>query len=317
MARYWVVAPYHADRPELWDKVWRYDLDHGLISVGWRELGDVSKLGEAELRAAIDRSYPNAAPSARKLYFRMLRDFYHSVRPGDVIIARRGTKRLAGVGTVHRAAYYEQNKNVEALGIDLAYSNHLDVMWAAAPRDTTFEAPVFGMQTIYEITENKYRQIVETLPPGVAAAVPSGEAVQNQAEFVLERYLEDFIVSNFATIFKGDLLLYSDPLGDVTGQQFATDVGVIDVLAQEPKTNSFVVIELKKGRESDKVVGQILRYMGWVAENLCAEGQAVKGLVVCKDHDPRLLYALRMVPDVSVKYYRIDFKLHDRADAQQ
>jgi hypothetical protein len=48
-----------------------------------------------------------------------------------------------------------------------------------------------------------------------------------------------------------------------------------------------VVIELKKGRPSDQVVGQVLRYMGWVKKHLCTNGQAVKGLVICRDHDPK------------------------------
>lgn len=106
----------------------------------------------------------------------------------------------------------------------------------------------------------------------------------------------------------------SDPRGE-TGQQFATDVGVIDILTQEPKTNTFVVIELKKGRESDKVVGQVLRYMGWVAENLCQEGQRVRGMIICKDCDPRMSYALKMVGGVSVKYYRMTFSLQDQPEA--
>jgi hypothetical protein len=50
----------------------------------------------------------------------------------------------------------------------------------------------------------------------------------------------------------------------------------VDILAVESKSKSFVVIELKKGRPSDCVVGQILRYMGWVKQNLCSDGQAVK-----------------------------------------
>ncbi len=32
MPRYWVIAPYHADRPQLWERVWKYDLDNGIIS---------------------------------------------------------------------------------------------------------------------------------------------------------------------------------------------------------------------------------------------------------------------------------------------
>jgi hypothetical protein len=39
------------------------------------------------------------------------------------------------------------------------------------------------------------------------------------------------------------------------GQQYATDIGPIDILAIEAKTKAFVVIELKKGRPSDRVIG--------------------------------------------------------------
>jgi restriction system protein len=168
------------------------------------------------------------------------------------------------------------------------------------------------MQTIYEISEEKSHALTQAEPPGVGNSAALEEAVRDQTEFVLERYLEDFIVSNFEVIFRGRLVLYADPREGLLGQQFSTDVGVIDILAQEPKSGAFVVIELKKGRESDKVVGQVLRYMGWVAENLCQQGQDVRGMIICKKPDPRLSYALSMVKNVSVKYYRVDFKLQDQ-----
>ena len=74
-------------------------------------------------------------------------------------------------------------------------------------------------------------------------------------------------------------------------------MGTIDILAQETPSNAFVVVELKKGRESDKVVGQVLRYMGRVTENLCQQGQDVKGMIVCKESDPRISYAIQMARD--------------------
>ena len=97
--------------------------------------------------------------------------------------------------------------------------------------------------------------------------------------------MEDFIVTNFQTIFKSKLVIYED-LEGAGGQQYSTEIGPIDILAIESETDSFVVIELKKGRPSDQVVGQILRYMGWVKQNLCKSNQAVKGLVICRDPDP-------------------------------
>jgi len=151
----------------------------------------------------------------------MLWNFYHSVKPGDIIIARRGTKKIAGVGTVTRKAYYEQAKN--AVGQENPYSNHIDVKWEAFPRDKQFSSPVFGMQTIYEISEVKFRSLVEAEPPPDGKGVPPEEDVQDQAEFVLEKYLEDFIVSNFEVIFRGKLKLYADPQQNITGRSAVRD----------------------------------------------------------------------------------------------
>jgi hypothetical protein len=53
------------------------------------------------------------------------------------------------------------------------------------------------------------------------------------------------------------------------------------------------------------------RPWGWVQANLCQEGQGVKGIIICQEPDPRLSYALTMVNNVAVKYYRIDFRLSD------
>ena len=128
-------------------------------------------------------------------------------------------------------------------------------------------------------------------PPRTHA--PAREGTTDPDAFVLEKYLEEFIVSNFDSIFKKELTIYVDADGN-DGQQYATDIGPIDILAVEPKSKAFVVIELKKGRPSDQALGQVLRYMGWVKKNLCTNGQPVKGLVVCRDPDERLSYALEM-----------------------
>jgi len=142
----------------------------------------------------------------------------------------------------------------------------------------------------------------------LALAPEPTEGLEDPNAFVLEKYLEEFIVSNFDTIFKGTLKIYEDAAG-ADGQQYPTDIGPIDILALEPRSDSFVVIELKKGRPSDQVIGQILRYMGWVKKNLCKDAQAVKGLVICRDPDPKLSYALEMTSNIDVRYYSVSFKL--------
>lgn len=308
MSRYWVIAPYHADQPEDWEKIWDFDLQNGIISIGWRELGDVSKLSKQELSAAVQDVYPDKPVNIQSLYTNMIWSFYHEVKPGDVIIARKGIKCLAAVGDVQGSAYHDSSKIVEAVGQELAYSNHLDVQWRDSPRDLDYENIVFGRMTLYEIDDSKYQELVA----GLDSSEEEEEGIEDRIEFILEKYLEDFIVSNFDAIFGPDLSLYRVSGDEIAGQQYNTgEVGVIDILAENQRANDIVVIELKKGRESDRVLGQILRYMGWVKENLATEKQDVRGIIICKDSDPKLLYALSMAQDVSVKYYEVDFTLYD------
>jgi len=127
-------------------------------------------------------------------------------------------------------------------------------------------------------------------------------------EFAMEKYLEEFIEANFDKIdFGARLELYQDE--DSTGRQFPTSIGPIDLLAFDKDKKEFVVIELKKGRTSDAVIGQVLRYMGWVKENL-AEGHGVRGIVIQRELDEKLQYALRMIPGVSAFLYTVSFDLN-------
>ena len=58
------------------------------------------------------------------------------------------------------------------------------------------------------------------------------------------------------------------------------------------------MIELKKGRTSDVVVGQTLRYMGYVQDVLAEPDQSVRGAIIALDDDQRIRRALSMVPSI-------------------
>jgi restriction system protein len=97
----------------------------------------------------------------------------------------------------------------------------------------------------------------------------------------------------------------------VVAQQYQSDTGPIDILAISKDKSEYLVIELKKGKTSDVVVGQILRYMGFVKAELLANGESVRGIVIALEDDLRLKNALSMVPNVSFYRYQIEFKLHE------
>jgi hypothetical protein len=48
-----------------------------------------------------------------------------------------------------------------------------------------------------------------------------------------------------------------------------------------------------------------------VKANLCKDGQGIKGLVICRDPDTKLSYALTMTPDINVRYYSVSFALKE------
>lgn len=308
MPRYWVIAPFESKSADVFDKVWQFDLENSVISIGWKELAaDVSTLNREELLDAVKSTYAAKPPATKALYANMIWDFYHSIRPGDIVLARRGRKTLAAIGEVVQAAFYAPGKSPVS-----GHPNFIGVSWREQPRSKVFSTLTFPMRTVAEISSDEFRNLA---PEGRPTALEHpADAHQDRTEFALEKYLEDFIVSNFQAIFKGELRVFEDTDKN-DGQQYQTEIGPIDILAVEPKSNSFVVIELKKGRPSDHVVGQVLRYMGWVKKNLCTEAQMVKGLIICRDRDPKLSYALEMTESVDIRYYSVAFKLAETPEA--
>jgi restriction system protein len=69
------------------------------------------------------------------------------------------------------------------------------------------------------------------------------------------------------------------------------------------------VVELKKGRASDSVVGQVPRYMGYVQEELAEENQVVKGVIIALEDDIRIRRALTVAKNIEFYRYQISFKL--------
>lgn len=162
-------------------------------------------------------------------------------------------------------------------------------------------------------TITKYTSELERLiaKGGGAAAnlVPQDEAEEDPTAFALEKHLEDFLVANWAQTELGrDYDIYTED-GEIIGQQYPSDTGPMDILAISKDKSQLLVVELKKGRASDAVVGQVLRYMGYVMAELAEPQQTVRGVIIALEDDTRLRRALAAVPNIDFYRYLISFKL--------
>ena len=136
-----------------------------------------------------------------------------------------------------------------------------------------------------------------------------------EKEFIIPEYekqVRDILADKIKKDKFENLKLYKG----IEGVEYNTNqVGVIDILCKD-NNGDFVVIELKKERSSDAVVGQIQRYMGWVKENL-AQDKDVRGIIIWhrqKENSgdlTKLLSALKVNPKISLKFYELELKISD------
>ena len=123
MPRYWVMAAGESKPAELFDKVWQFDLAENVISIGWKQLGDVSQMTREKLAQTVVATYSDKPSQTKGLYTNMLWAFYHDMLPGDYVIARRGRKTLRlGDDKQHRRALLHSLVPVERESLTRGHS---------------------------------------------------------------------------------------------------------------------------------------------------------------------------------------------------
>ena len=217
---------------------------------------------------------PNGSGS---YYIGEVADFY-SYRPGEILPHRRQVKWYPN--TIERSSMSEALRNSTG-----------------------------SIGTVSEIT--KYADEIEKLISGTKPAiiVSTDSSIEDPAEFALEKHLEDFLVQNWKQTELGKEFDIYEEDGELVGQQYQSDTGPIDILAISKDKKTILVVELKKGRVSDNVVGQIQRYMGYVLEELAEENQCVKGVIIGLEDDLRIKRALSVTNNIEFYRYQINFKL--------
>jgi hypothetical protein len=125
-----------------------------------------------------------------------------------------------------------------------------------------------------------------------------------------ERHLQWFLVQNWDKLsLSREWNIYSEPGNDMAGCEYRCSVGRIDILARHRTESDWLVIELKRDQTSDITVGQVLRYIGCIKKEMAQPGEIVRGLVIAREADMSLLYALDTVQNVKLQLYEIQFNL--------
>ena len=158
----------------------------------------------------------------------------------------------------------------------------------------------------------KYAEEIEMLIGGTRppTIISTDETIEDPSVFALEKYLEEFLVHNWKHTELGKHYDIYEEEGELVGEQYPTDTGPIDILAISKDKKALLVVELKKGRASDNVIGQIQRYMGYVKEELAEDNQQVKGIIIALEDDLRIKRALSVTNNIEFYRYQVSFKLY-------
>ncbi len=132
----------------------------------------------------------------------------------------------------------------------------------------------------------------------------SGKAAIGSDCFSSENELQNYLVNNWGeTPLAGEWDIYDKYR---KGKFDTGEVGIIDLLAKHKTEPKWLIIELKKvEHSSDQVVGQVLRYMGWVKRKHAREEEVVEGLIISNSPDIETCYALVCTTNINYKLYRL------------
>ena len=187
-----------------------------------------------------------------------------------------------------------------ARGVVISHSVEPKLFYRAAPA-------TYGL---LEWLDSKEYQNLE-LDEGVISAL---EQEDLDSSLFLEQELHRWLAKNLdknglVALGHGALQLFDpDRQEGLTGKFNTGIVGEIDMLLTTT-SGDFVIIELKRS-SSDKTVGQICRYFGWVKEHLAKDGQEVFGIVLAQEINDQLRYAIKATNEsITYRTLNIDVTL--------
>lgn len=285
--------------------------DGNFIGAGWLPEVDLSD-GLVENWREFNQKYipiylsqnPGKSKIAAGLACGMLWTIVRGIEIGDIVLSPDGQGNYY-VGEVIGGYEYKKSN---------ALPHRRPVRWYTRPipRNDLSEQLRHATGSIGTVSNvSRFADEIEQLIAGgrPAMIVATDDTIENVTSFALEEHLEEQLVKDWSSCELGKSYDIFEEDGEIVGQQYPSDSGPIDILAVSKDKKSLLVVELKKGRASDVVVGQILRYMGYVKDQIAEEGQEVRGVIIAHDDDFRVRRALSMVNGIDFYKYELKFRL--------
>ena len=248
--------------------------------------------------------HPNKSKIAAGLACGSLHTISKGLQIGDIVLCPDG-KGAYFVGEITASYSYHKGE---------VLPHRRDVRWYSkkierSQMSQALQNSTGSIGTVSNIT--RYSKEIESLVSGDSplTIVATDESIEDPSMFALEKHLEDFLVQNWKHTELGKKYDIFEEEGELVGQQYPSDTGPIDILAISKDKKELLVVELKKGRVSDVVIGQLQRYMGYVKEELAEKGQKVWGIIIALEDDIRLRRALAVTQNIDFYTYKISFKL--------
>lgn len=285
-------------------------IEQGFVGIGY-DMPDMSQVNVSDphIRDVIRNLYIETHPGATNQAIgsgsgAVLR-FLTVLQNGDILLVPLGDGTYK-VGELIGDYYYAGSGQV--------LPHRRNVRWYATLDREKFSQSLKNtlgaIGTLSDITHQSVE--IEALLSGDVIRVESIQSSVDQAEFALEKHLEDFLIENWNnTEFGANYKLMTDEDGGLIAQQYQTEVGPLDIIAIKNDKSEILILELKKGRSGDAVVGQMLRYITAIKKEVAEPNQKIRAVILTGQDDRKIRYSLEPLNGlIEFMVYKISFTIN-------
>lgn len=235
MQRLWGI---HNDHPELGL------VEHGFVSIGWDEVGDLSGLEASrdEFKAAIRATYPEYKEGAIPVAAGVLYRFVHEMKPGDLVLYPYKPDSTLAFGRVTG----DYRRDAEAS----LHRNRRDVEWldSGVPRQKFSQAALYeiGSAVTLFTVKRHATEFLAYLGPEPLAEVAAPQALSDETEVAedepnaarIEEWTRDYIIQTLMQELSGHdfehfVAQLLQAMGYKTRVTTASGDGGIDIVAHK------------------------------------------------------------------------------------